>query len=219
MTDRSAPEVTYRPFRAHDAGDVTDTRAIIDEAFFIHRYVRRPVLLDSLLEVYLRGSLLVSSYAQVAVRDGRVIGVLMGRVSGEPRLAGAFRSALLVAGHMLRLAVVGFPERRSLRQFFAFNRTYRRLRRAATAPLTDELTLFAVEAEARGLGVGRSLYEGFLTRLREHGRKDFYLYTDTLSTYGFYERRGMTRAASEDLTVYLDGEPTVVGVYLYAGRV
>ena len=208
--------VTYRDYDPQDAGDV---KAIIDEAFFIHRYVNGTRLHASVLEVYLRDCLLSSSYAHVAVRDDRVIGVLMGRVSGEARLSGAIGNSLRMAGHMLTLAVLGFRQRRSLRSFFAFTRVYRSLRRQSTTPLTDEVTLFAVASAARGLGAGKALYAAFLEHLRERGRTSFCLFTDTLCTYGFYDKHGMTRAASQDLTVYLDGEPEVVGVYLYTGTV
>lgn len=208
--------ITYRPYAPRDAHDV---KAIIDEAFAIHRYVPSPRLLDGALEVYLRECLLASTRARVAVRDGRVVGVLMGRVSGRAPLPGALGNRLRTAGHMLRLAVLGLPEWRSLRQYLAFDGVYRSLRRRTTAPLTDELTLFAVGAAARGLGVGRALYEDFLAHLREHRRTDLYLYTDSLCSYGFYEKHGMTRAAEQSMTVYLDREPATLGVYLYAGSV
>lgn len=208
--------ITYRPYQPRDVDDV---KAIIDEAFFIHRYVSSSRLLASALEVYLRECLLGSTYAQVAVQDGRVAGILMGRVSGRPRLDGAPTNRLRYWAHLLKLAMFGFPERRSLRQYFAFDGVYRSLRRTCAAPLSDELTLFAVSESARGLGAGKNLYRGYLDHLRLHGRTDFYLYTDSLCSYGFYEKQGMARAASQDMTVYLDRQPERLGVYLYAGTV
>ncbi|KLN36220.1 hypothetical protein FB00_04270 [Cellulosimicrobium funkei] len=208
--------ITYRPYAPRDAHDV---KAIIDEAFAIHRYVPAPQLLDGALEVYLRERLLASTYARVAVLDGRVVGVLMGGVSGRAPLPGVLGNRLRTAGHVLRLVVLGLPEWRSLRQYLAFDGVYRSLRRRTTAPLTEELTLFAVGAAARGLGAGKALYREFLAHLRQHGRTDFHLYTDSLCSYGFYEKHGMTRAAGQEMTVYLDREPATLGVYLYAGSV
>ena len=50
-------------------------------------------------------------------------------------------------------------------------------------------------------------------------RTDFYLYTDSLCTYQFYERKGMVRAAEEDMALRVEGLPGAVEVYLYTGRV
>jgi len=208
--------VTYRPY---EPGDAEALKAIIDESFFIHRYVTAPRLLGSALEVYLRERLVASTHTRVAVLDGQVVGVLMGQIVGQPRRRDVARNRLTTWAHMLRLAVLGLTELASLRQHFAFGRVYRTLRAKAAAPLTDELTLFAVSAAARGHGVGTALYRDFMARLREHGRTDFYLYTDSLCTFEFYERRGMRRAAEQDMTVRLDDEPSRLGVYLYTGSV
>jgi len=209
-------DITYRPFRGEDSADV---KAIIDESFSIHRYVPRPRLLDSALEIYLRERLVASTWTRVAVKDGRVIGVIMGQVHGEPRLPGGLRNRLLTWAHMLKIGALGLRDLRSLRQYFAFGGVYRALRERTKAPLTDELTLFAVSSAARGLGAGRALYQEFVEHMRRHARTDFYLYTDSLCSFGFYDKHGMVRAAEQDMTIYLDGRPDVLGVYLYAGAV
>lgn len=207
---------TYRPYRSQDAADV---KALIDEAFTIHQYVAAPHLVPSALETYLRECLAASTVARVAVRDGRVVGILMGRVAGREKLPGVIGNRLRAWGHMVALGVLGIREHRSLRQYLAFSGVYRSLRRRVPGPLEDELTLFAVGASTRGLGIGKALYGEFLDHLRQHGRTDFHLYTDSRCTYGFYEKQGMVRAASQDLTVYLDRRPTQLGVYLYTGVV
>ena len=40
---------------------------------------------------------------------------------------------------------------------------------------------------------------------------------DSLCTFQFYEKQGMTRTASEDMNLVLDGKPEALGVYLYSG--
>lgn len=194
-------DLTYRPFQPQDAPEV---KAIINEAFMVDRYVPDPRLIGSVLELYLRAWLLTSTFTRVAVLDGRVVGVLMCRVAGEPRLPGAVRHRLVSWAHALRIGVLGLREHRSLRQYRTIDREYRALRKQTDAPLTDELTLFAVAGDARGLGAGRTLYDTYLAHLRAHGRTTFYLYTDSSCSVGFYEKRGVTRAAARNMTVYLD---------------
>lgn len=209
-------DIIYRPYEERDAEDI---KAMIDEAFHIRRYMKKERLLDSALEVYLRERLLASTYTRVAVKDGRTVGVIMGRSPGRPRVPHVARNRALTWSHMAGIALTGLSDLPSLTQYFKFDGVYRRLRRNTSAPLTDELTLFAVDSSTRGLGVGKALYQDYVRHLRDHGRKDFYLYTDSLCSYGFYEKRGMTRAASEDMEIRLDGNPEKLGVYLYAGEV
>ena len=77
--------IVYRPYQPQDAEDI---KKIINEAFYIHRYVTGRLVLDSALEIYLRERLLASTWTRVAVQDERVVGIIMGQVDGQPRLGG-----------------------------------------------------------------------------------------------------------------------------------
>ena len=206
--------IVYRPYQPQDAEDI---KKIINEAFYIHRYVTGRLVLDSALEIYLRERLLASTWTRVAVQDERVVGIIMGQVDGQPRLGGRFTNRLLTLAHTLRAGILGLPQWKSMRQYFAFDRVYGELRKKTPSPLTDELTLFAVDSSTRGLGIGKTLYRDYLDHLRSLGRSDFYLYTDSLCTFQFYEKQGKTRTASEDMNLVLDGKPEALGVYLYSG--
>ena len=222
--------ITYRPYEPRDAEGVL---AIINDAFHIHRYAPRPHLERSAADVFLADCLLASSYAQVAVADddsapddgaaSRVMGVLMGRVEGDPKLPGQPAAYVKKAASLAWLATAGLPQWNTLKQSFGFERCYAELRQdvlgSADTRLPDEITLFAVHAASRGHGVGGHLYDGLMEHLRARGRTDFFLYTDSLCTYEFYERRGMVRAAARDLALDVPGLPETVGVYLYAGQV
>ena len=206
--------IVYRPYQPQDAEDI---KKIINEAFYIHRYVTGRLVLDSALEIYLRERLLASTWTRVAVQDERVVGIIMGQVDGQPRLGGRFTNRLLTLAHTLRAGILGLPQWKSMRQYFAFDRVYGELRKKTPSPLTDELTLFSVDSSTRGLGIGKTLYRDYLDHLRSLGRSDFYLYTASLCTFQFYEKQGMTRTASEDMNLVLDGKPEALGVYLYSG--
>ncbi|SES03235.1 Acetyltransferase (GNAT) family protein [Propionibacterium cyclohexanicum] len=206
----------YRPYGPEDAQAV---KAIMDEAFHIHRYVTAPRLMNSVLEVYLRDYLLKSSYARVALKDRQVVGVLLGRVAGQPLLPGAFGNRMRSWAHRARLALLGFGHYRSLRHYLAFERVFEILRSRTCVPLENEIVAFAVSSSARGLGAGRTLYNSYLEQLRRHRQTGYYLYTDELCTYGFYVKHGMTETAGYDMPVRLDDRPQTLGVYLYTGTV
>lgn len=65
------------------------------------------------------------------------------------------------------------------------------------------LTLFAVDEELRGLGVGKSLLKGLLDYLRKHNTKCIYLYTDSTCNYGFYEQNGFERIEQQNIEMAL----------------
>ncbi|AFR48544.1 GNAT family N-acetyltransferase [Gordonia sp. KTR9] len=207
-------DITYRPYRSTDAEDV---KKIIDEAFYIHRYVHGRRVLDSALEIYLREQLVASTWSRVAEKDGHVVGIILGRVDGEPHLGERTKNRALLWAHTARAALLGLPQRKALRALFAFEAVAHRLGAQTGESLDDELTLFAVASSTRGHGVGATLYRAFLDHLRDRGRSDFHLYTDSLCTFGFYERQGMSRVAADDMDILLDGEPHTLGVYLYTG--
>lgn len=225
--------ITYRPYEPRDAEGVL---ALINDAFHIHRYASRPYLERSVADVFLSDCLLGSSYAQVAVaqaddaaRDNgsegteRVVGVIMGRVEDEPRIPGRPAVVARKAASLAWLATAGLPQWDMLKQSLGYNRLDARLRQdvlgSGQAALTDEITLLAVRRASRGHGVGSRLYDGFMEHLRTHGRRDFFLLTDSLCTYEFCERRGMRRAAERNLELSVPGLPENVGVFLYAGEV
>lgn len=203
--------------REYQPRDASAVKRMINEAFYIHKYARSPKLLDSALELYLAECLAASSYAKVAEIQGHTVGILMGRVAKHRYLPGRQLQRLSVLYNLAKIGLTGFRERATLLQYFAFDGAYKRLRQHTTAPLTNELTLFAVDASTRGSGVGSALYQEYMEYLRAHGRSDFYLYTDSLCTFEFYERQGMTRAAAETIDLSFDDVSQQVGVYLYTG--
>jgi len=211
--------VTYRPYQEADAARVKE---LVNEAFHVHLYTKgEGSLLDSALEVYLRQVLTVSTYSQVAIIDGRVVGVVMGKFKGQPYLPHRFANKLRLWFHMAKIGVTGFSKLKSLSQYFKFTTAYKNLKKDAIAgrgSLGDELTVFAVDADTRGTGIGKHLYHSFLEQLRLAGSNDFYLYTDSLCSFGFYEKQGMERAANTEIKLDLADRPSDIGVYLYTGK-
>lgn len=56
-----------------------------------------------------------------------------------------------------------------------------------------ELALFAISEEARGKGIGKSLYQQAIEYMRKDKLESFYIFTDDYCNYGFYEHMGLKR--------------------------
>ena len=74
----------------------------------------------------------------------------------------------------------------------------------------NELILFINDPSVRGQGVGATMLLRFEDYLRAQGARDYYLFTDTTCTYGYYERHGFTRVAlcndleaDDDIAIFL----------------
>lgn len=74
----------------------------------------------------------------------------------------------------------------------------------------NELILFINDPSVRGQGVGATMLRRFEDYLRANDARDYYLFTDTTCTYGYYERHGFERVAlcndieaDEDIAIYL----------------
>lgn len=205
-------EISYRPYQEGDAEDVT---RILIEAMNIHRFVQGERLRHTLADAYRCERLLASSFTQVAVQDGRTLGIVMGHVTGVPRLPGRFRHRLRSAWLTVLAGVLGFRQWKSLARYAGFEAVYRRLRATHASQIPNELTLFAVDASTRGHGVGTHLYASFTRHLEKRRQHSFFLFTDDTLSYRFYEKMGMTRRGTAPHSVLLDGQLTDIEVYLY----
>lgn len=63
-------------------------------------------------------------------------------------------------------------------------------------PENNELLLFIVSPDARGLGVGTTLLKRFEAHLKARGARSYYLMTDESCSYGYYDRHGFQRIAT-----------------------
>lgn len=77
----------------------------------------------------------------------------------------------------------------------------------AAAGYPAEVVLFILAPQARGLGIGRRLFDTGLDLMRRAGAGRYFLYTDTASDYGFYEHRGLRRIGEELGSHDTFGEP------------
>lgn len=77
----------------------------------------------------------------------------------------------------------------------------------------NELTLFIVAEHARGRGVGTSLRTEFERELKARGMHSYYLMTDAVCTYDYYERNGFERLATFTPNADGTGYPNVAYYY------
>ena len=141
-----------------------------------------------------------SQHALVAEQDGAVVGVCLGSriVDGAIPEVGMWCDLLdrtwaeaveraKTADEELEDSL--FCDWRELQKADAFI--------AGGSPYAEaQITLFMVDPQVKGQGVGGVLYTRVRELLRESGARRFFLMTDTQSDFAYYEHRGMKRLAS-----------------------
>lgn len=161
-----------------------------------------------------------TTYSQVAVSedDGTVLGALLARVDGEAPQAGERLAQVESAFGKTATTLSASEHGRGIVSYLERDRAdTQQLAASVRKETPTELLLFILSPQARGHRLGSALYDGFLAHLRERGVRDYYLYTDSTCSYGFYDHRGLRRVAERKKA------PTVEGghydKFIYRGEV
>ena len=163
-----------------------------------------------------------TTWSLVAERGGTLLGAaLLAEKNGEvasadlwhERGAAAEREASLIpdAARAMDLEMAGVVEGAGLA--LDYEKT--------GAPEADAaLKLLIVSPEARGLGIGRKLFDAVRDHLRGRGAAGFYLLTDDNCDVSFYDHMGLRQEVRRRSEVtWPDEEPgTDFGIYVYAER-
>lgn len=136
-----------------------------------------------------------STYSRIAVADGCVVGFVFARASELDEALDAQWQRVADAA----LAKLREHDARAAERTAVYAREEERIDAALLAESgcdeRYEVVLFICAPEARGLGVGRALFDDAERYLACSGATEAFLYTDDGCTWGFYEHRGLRRAA------------------------
>ncbi|WP_257162184.1 GNAT family N-acetyltransferase [Corynebacterium cystitidis] len=168
---------------------------------------------DTFLDLYLHTAVLRATHFRIALIDDKPVGLLIGRIQGDPVLPGARGKLAAIVGNFFRLLPVFPRERTGLKDWASEQLVAWRLMRRITArniPVGNEVVLFVVSSQCRGTGVGKALFGEFSEQAEE-----FFLYTDSHCTWQFYEKRGMRRVAEIQRTSPLYSEPVDHYIYVF----
>jgi len=200
--------VEFRPYRPDDRESI---ERIIADTWGSQE--KEPTNADIVYSrVCIAYCLMISTYAETALIDGRPVGVVMAR-------------DLSVRKHfILKLA------------FFLLRNFWRVLRPSGIMALialyrieianpqellrgcpeyAGELTLLIMSPEARGHGIGKRLYADAVRYLNDAGAGRFFLYTDTECGYGFYDRAGLVRRKEQKMVYRIVSGVAEMTAFIY----
>lgn len=178
--------ITYRSIKSSDYSELADLIA----TSWNYRKLTTSFNAKQMAYAFLFSSLAHQSFNQVAVKNNKVVGVVMGRVEELPLSQKLFLLPLLFNLLALQFTSEGRKAFQSFKRNLHVNKS---LLKQTYETYDGELVLFAVSPDCQGLGVGSQLFQDFLMYLRSEGACTFYLFSDTSCTYSFYDYKGLKR--------------------------
>lgn len=204
--------IKYRPIEERDFLAVGE---IINRAFGLYRYVSDKKTLDCFKNQYVYSCLLEATYTCVAEQNGKIVGVIMGNAKSDYKILSHLKYLLHTIQYGIKMKYYGRKFKAGIEDYKRLHEIYRSFSDKHKGEFDGVLTLFAVNENCRGLGVGTNLLSGLSEYLKGTNTKRIYLYTDTTCNYGFYEHKGFERLEEQPLAMTKDGKPFEMNVFLY----
>lgn len=175
--------------------DINTIHKLVGHEWYQDLYQEDQNLADAYVNFDIQSCLLRSSFGKVAELDGKVVGVIMGRVNSKNPLL-SFLADDVTDDLMTLLAAPGPVVKEIIRDHRIESETNRKLLNESPISYDGEISLFILSAEARGKGIGSKLFDSMVNYFDSNNAKNYFLYADDSCNIGFYTRRGLCQRGS-----------------------
>ena len=184
------------------------------EGWNFSRFDQRTDLFQALLENYLSMFLNSSTFGRVATFDGVVIGAVLCSKNGDVEKFRQLQKDRVV--HTLALLSASELERKDIVEHLSISfQTIGQLLGDRIDNYDGSLEFIAVAKQARGLKIGKALWNEVFDYFISKNTKSIYLIADSQCNTGFYDANGFFRvAAKEAIYNYTTGQKKF-DIYLY----
>lgn len=198
--------------------DLTILKSFIVEAWGIgwnlKRFNQNTDFFQSLLDVYLSIFLNSSTFGRVAVMNDKVVGAILGSVNGEIEKFRLFQKE--TALHTLTLLSATEAERMDIVEHMStsFHAISKLLENRANV-YDGSLEYIVVSEQARGLKIGKLLWDELSTYFNSKNAKSIYLIADSQCNVGFYDHNGFSRVDTKEAIYNYAAGQKRFDIYLY----
>lgn len=191
--------------------DMPELEKIIRETWHYDDFAS-PKTAIKLAKVFLNSCLANQTFSQIAILDGRPVGIILGKDKSQFKCPLKYRIRQIFSIISLYVSKEG---RRVSKIFESVNGIDKQLLSECGIDYPAELALFAVSSDCRGMGVGKQLFQSLLEYMKKQNIGQFYLYTDTSCNYGFYEHQGMVRRCEKEHTFSVNNQEAKMTFFIY----
>lgn len=202
-------------YRQIEKKDINELAAVINESWDYEKMFSKKTAYH-FSHVFLYFELARQSFTQIAEVDGAAAGVIIGHIKHKPKYNWRYYPKLLWHGAMLLTSREG----RDVLMNYAneVDSLNKKMMKQVDDSFNTELSLFAVSPKTQGLGVGSTLYQYFMNKLKQEQIGKFFLYTDTTCNFRFYDHKGLKKIFSASKTIN-DPINKEIEFYIYGGNV
>lgn len=201
-------------YRELHKGDYEIIKKLISDAFGFSEFIKDPDFLNLILNSYLQECILDSSFSKVAIKNGKVIGIILGNANKDKNKIKSFHNRISLISSLIKIMFTKNDNKKDLKEFSKIQKTYKEIFNGNKNNFQGCIQLFIVSKESRGLGVGTSLMNYLFDYMKSMKVKSLYLYTDTRCNYQFYDKNNFKRLnekkvhfnrVNESLNIFLYG--------------
>ncbi|MFY9262723.1 MAG: GNAT family N-acetyltransferase [Arcanobacterium sp.] len=203
----------YRPL---ELSDLPEVKTIIADTFNASSYAPDAPTLARAMDLMWNVIGAESTFAQVAVIDGKIVGLVIVGIPNARPLVKPVQALIAILKNTALLLTIHGKHARSLIQYLRILYAYNRLAKRGSFPQA-EVKVFAILPQYRGQGMGSQLFAQARTYLANTGHDDMFLYTDNMCTWQFYEKRQMNRITETTIHLNARGLPRDFEIYVYEG--
>jgi len=185
-------EVFVAKYREYCEADYARCEQLVDQAWSFTRHFQPAPFAALAKELYTRGALRGSNFAQVVEEDGRVVGFIFGLNENGPKIPSQFLSGLRFLWRLMRISGLSMSAKKQLLSAIA---AHEKSRACWIPERRSEVTLFVVDAPYQGFGFGKRLIRNFLRHTCEAGVVSVYVETNKRGAAKFYENFGFAHVA------------------------
>ncbi|MEE0434370.1 MAG: GNAT family N-acetyltransferase [Peptococcaceae bacterium] len=201
-------DIAFRPYQPSDQQALSD---IIRKTWQYDRFASAKIA-NRMARLYLDSCLANQTYTQVAVQNGRPLGIIMAKNCHLHRCSLSQGLRFL---RSLLAVLINSEGRRVMKIFSSVQNVDNLLLKDAGKSYDGEIAFFALASGARGKGLGRQLFQKARLHLHTEGIRRCFLFTDTTCNYPFYEHLGLSRRAERKRTLPIDGERSAMTFFIY----
>lgn len=168
----------------------------------------------ALAEIDLNHTLNRSSFGLIAEVNGQSVGFILARINTEQPLL-----RLLQSNPYQSLMTILNASPAEQADNLAYLKREQEINedmvKQAGTDFEAEISLFIVDSNTRGMGIGKELFQKVKQHFEEHNVKDYFLFTDDACDYQFYGRNQMHRAQTRPYQKEDSIENSSFNFYLY----
>jgi N-acetylglutamate synthase-like GNAT family acetyltransferase len=210
-------EITYINIKPWHYREI---KILINKTWQVNKFISNKLLLDCVLDAYVRLCLKDATYGKLAIKNNEIIGIILGQANKQNKIFNPMLQNIKIIENILVAAfAITEQDLNNLQELNKINIAYKELIKDKKKLFDGTVVFLAVSKKARGYGVGKKLVEDLKSYLKEKEVKNIYVYTDTSCNYAFYDSQGFKRIDSTNVSIQTETIKADMQVFMYSYKV